>query len=90
MAGDGKRQDGEQHSTEKAIADFRATADRTIGEWSDAQLDAVIVRLRQDGTRQPDSFSLLMFLEDARLRRHELRAQRYTDGKGTRPDITLS
>jgi hypothetical protein len=40
----------------------------------------VIARLRQEGTRKPDNFALLMFLEDARLRRHEMRS--HADGKG--------
>ena len=90
MPGDGKHQDGDQPFTEHAIAHFRETTDRTIGEWSDIQLDAVIARLRSDGSRRPDNFSLLMFLEDARLRRHELRAQAFTDGKGTSPDVRLA
>ena len=90
MSGDGNHKQSEQSSAEHAIAHFRATADRTIGEWSDAQLDAVIERLRRDGSRQPDRFSLLMFLEDARLRRHELRSRIFTDGKGAQQDSALS
>lgn len=89
MSGDGNQKHNEQSTAEHAIAHFRATTDRTIGEWSDAQLDAVIERLRRDGSRQPDSFSLLMFLEDARLRRHELRSRSFTDGKGAHPDTAL-
>ena len=80
MSRDGKSEDGEQLAAEHAIAEFRVVADRTVGAWSDARLDAVITRLRQEGTRKPDNFALLMFLEDARLRRHEMRAR--SDGKG--------
>lgn len=80
MQGDGRLHDGGLNSAELAIADLRASADRTIGEWSDAQLDAVIARLRQDSPKRPDNFALRMFLEDARLRRHEQRI--YCNGKG--------
>ena len=82
MAGNGERDDGDQQATEHAIADFRAAAEQTIGAWSDAKLDAVIARLRRDSPRKPDQFALLMFLEDARLRRHEMRS--HGDGKGDR------
>lgn len=80
MSRDGKSEDGGHLAADHAIAEFRVAADRTVGAWSDAKLDAVITRLRQDGTRQPDNFALLMFLEDARLRRHEMRA--HSNGKG--------
>ena len=80
MSGTGAREDGDQQATEQAIAEFRVAAERTIGAWSDAKLDAVIARLRQEGVRKPDSFALLMFLEDARVRRHEMRA--HSDGRG--------
>jgi hypothetical protein len=85
MSRDGKSDDGksdgaEELAAEHAIAEFRVAADRTVGAWSDAKLNAVIARLRQDGTRKPDNFALLMFLEDARLRRLELRF--HSDGKG--------
>jgi hypothetical protein len=80
MSRDGNAEDGEQLAAEHAIAEFRGAADRTVGAWSDAKLDAVIARLRQEGTRKPDNFALLMFLEDARLRRHEMRS--HADGKG--------
>lgn len=80
MPRDGKSQEGEQLAAEHAIAEFRVAADRTVGAWSDAKLNAVIARLRQEGTRKPDNFALLMFLEDARLRRHEMRS--HSDGKG--------
>ena len=86
--GDG-RTDGKHSTAEQRIASFQAATHRAIGEWSDAQLDAVIARLRQDGTSRPERFALLMFLEDARLQRHELRARLYTDGKGSQPNIIL-
>jgi hypothetical protein len=88
MPEDGKEQHDDQTTADHAIATFRATADRAIGEWSDQKLNAVIARLRQDSRRRPDSFALLMFLEDARLRRHELRATLNSDGKGAQePNI---
>ena len=82
MRGDGK-QDGHVHSAEFAIEQLRKSAEQTIGAWADDKLDAVIARLRRDSTRRPDNFALLMFLEDARLRRHELRA--FGDGKSDFP-----
>jgi len=80
--GDGKQQEGEHSTAEQHIASFQATTHRAIGEWTDSQLDAVIARLRRDGTNRPERFALLMFLEDAPLQRHQLRARLYTDGKG--------
>lgn len=80
MAGNGNHDDGEKLAAEHAIAEFRVATEQTVGAWSDAKLDAVIARLRQDGTGKPDNFALLMFLEDARLRRHEVRSR--SDGKG--------
>jgi hypothetical protein len=82
MSGNGERDDRDHQATEHALADFRAAAERTVGAWSDAKLDAVIARLRRDSPGKPDNFALLMFLEDARLRRHEMRS--HSDGKGDR------
>jgi hypothetical protein len=79
MPHDGKP-DHAHHPADSAIDALRATAERTISEWSDSKLDQVITRLREGASRQPDNFALLMFLEDARLRRHELR--QFSDGKG--------
>lgn len=89
MSDDGHHQNDDA-TTEHAIASFRATADRAIGEWSDEKLNTVIARLRLDSRRRPDSFALLMFLEDARLRRHELRATLNIDGKGAQDRNVLS
>ena len=89
MQEDGKRDghahkpDGHGQSAELAIEQLRESAEQTIGAWTDDKLDAVIARLRGDSARRPDNFALLMFLEDARLRRHELRA--FTDGKSDFP-----
>ena len=90
MQGDGKqdghaheKQDGHGQSAEFAIEQLRKSAEQTIGAWSDDKLAAVIARLRRDSAQRPDNFALLMFLEDARLRRHELRA--FTDGKSDFP-----
>ena len=80
MSDDRIPDDREQLGEEQAVAEFRMAADRTIGAWSDAKLNAVIARLRLTSTRKPDHFALLMFLEDARLRRHQMRA--HTEGKG--------
>ena len=82
MQSDGK-QDRNPHSAEFAIEQLRKSAEQTIGAWPDDKLDAVIARLRRDRARRPDNFALLMFLEDARLRRHELRS--FTDGKSDFP-----
>jgi len=82
MSSNGNRDDEDQLATEHALADFRAATERTIGTWSDAKLNAVIVKLRHDSTRKPENVALLMFLEDARLRRHEMRS--HSDGKGDR------
>src|SRR5688572_29978694 len=82
MSSNGNRDDEDQLATEHALADFRAATERTIGTWSDAKLNAVIVKLRHDSTRKPENVALLMFLEDARLRRHEMRSD--SDGKGDR------
>lgn len=80
---DGRPPNGEWQAAEHAIEDFKAAAQQAIRSWSDAKLDAVIARLRQEGSRKGDNIALLMFLEDARLRRHELRA--FSDGKGADP-----
>jgi hypothetical protein len=72
--------DHPDHPADSAIDALRANAERTISEWSDSKLDQVIARLRDSASRKPDNFALLMFLEDARLRRHELR--HFSDGKG--------
>ena len=82
MRGDGK-QDGNSHSAEFAIEQLRKSAEQTIGAWSDDKLAAVIARLRRDSAQRPANIALLMFLEDARLRRHELRA--FSDGKSDFP-----
>lgn len=80
MSNDGKIRDSGPHKAESAIADFRATTERAISEWSDLKLDAVIARLRRDSAHKPENIAILMFLEDARLRRHQLRM--HPDGKG--------
>lgn len=72
---------------EQAIEEFRSATQQAIRAWSDAKLDAVIARLRREGSRTGESIALLMFLEDARLRRHEARA--YSDGKGADPPRTI-
>jgi hypothetical protein len=77
--GKDREQDGGAQSAEFAIEQLRKSAEQTIGAWTDDRLDAVIARLRQESAHRPDNFALLMFLEDARLRRHELRS--FTDGK---------
>ena len=82
MSGDRQHDAGEEPAAERAIEEFRMAAERTVGAWSDARLDAVIARLRRDSTRKPDNVALLMFLDDARLRRHEMRS--HSDGKGDR------
>ena len=80
---DGRTPGGEAQAAEHAIEDLKEAAQQAIRSWSDARLDAVIARLRREGSRKGENIALLMFLEDARLRRHELRA--YTDGKGAGP-----
>ena len=77
---DGRPHDGEWQAAEHAIEDFKVAAQQAIRAWSDAKLDAVIARLRQEGSSKGDNIALLLFLEDARLRRHEVRV--FSDGKG--------
>ena len=81
-----RKHDGRPHdATEHAIEQLRAATTRTIVAWTDAELDAVIQRLRQDSRGRPDNFALLMFLEDARLYRHEARFRNQGDGLGPSP-----
>ena len=84
---DGRPPDGEWQAAEHAIEDFKVAAQQAIRAWSDAKLDAVIARLRQEGSGKGDHIALLLFLEDARLRRHQLRA--FSDGKGAEPPRIL-
>ena len=78
---DERKSDGRPHDpTGHAIEQLRAATTRTIVAWTDAELAAVILRLRQDSRGRPDNFALLMFLEDARLHRHEARIRGQSDG----------
>ena len=90
MSGNGKHLDGEPSTAEHRIANFEAATHRAIAEWSDAELDAVIGKLRRDASGKPDRFALLLFLEDARLQRHEQRANHHSDGNGRRPEAPLA